>query len=96
MLDKCALIDPNGNCRLLRQKAVDNCHCPHYTAVEPAVCRFCGQPSLDTMLFEASNGEWEHICGNCKQKTGTCYFCEKSEQNCALVRVSSGWNFPSL
>ena len=77
---KCALIDGNGNCRLMNVPAVDNCRCPHYTSVEPAACRFCGAHTLDPLLFEAADGSFDYICGNCKQKSGTCALCEKGRR----------------
>ena len=76
---KCSLIDQNGICRLMNQKAPDDCGCPHYTPNEIPVCGLCGNPTLDGMLLVVGESA-EPICGNCKRKTGTCALCQNSTQ----------------
>jgi hypothetical protein len=88
LTEKCNLIDSNGICRLMNQKAVENCHCPHYTPFEIPTCGLCGNPTLDRMLYVGSGNKCLYICHNCKNKTGTSAFCQKAER--CLLREYDG------
>jgi hypothetical protein len=77
-MNKCALIDNNGMCMILHQKAVKNCKCPNYTSLLN-YCGICGNADLNPLLCQLSGDQWVPICANCYSKFDTCEMCtEKS------------------